>query len=208
MEAAPVPKDGRRAVGRNASKASQRPRILDAITELVAAHGYAGTTVREIARTAGVSLSTFYEHFASKEECFLAAYDQVANQLFAAITAETRRANTPREALDVGIEVYFKEFAAHPSAAATFVVAIHTAGPKALARRAKIHERYRELVALAPKAAARRRGTKAKLPDAAIEAITYTNDAMTHDYVRQGRAEELPGLIPRAQALARHILRV
>lgn len=208
MEATPVRTDGRRAVGRDASKASQRPRILEAITELVAARGYAGTTVREIAGTAGVSLSTFYEHFPDKERCFLAAYDQVADQLFAAITEETRRATDARGALEVGIATYFNWFAEHPSAAATFVVEVHRAGQAALARRAEIHQRYRQLVALAPKAVVRERGKKAKLPAAAIEAVTYANDAMTHDYVRQGRAHELPSLISRAQELALHILRV
>ena len=95
MEAARALDSGRRAVGRDAWKASQRPRILDAITELVAARGYAGTTVKEIAGAAGVSLSTFYEHFADKEECFLAAYEQVADELFAAIAEETRLARDP-----------------------------------------------------------------------------------------------------------------
>jgi AcrR family transcriptional regulator len=189
-------------------KASQRPRILDAITDLVAAHGYAGTTVREIARDAGVSLSTFYEHFADKEQCFLAAYDRVADELFAAIAEQTRQASGPREGLEAGIARYFTWFAEHPSAAATFVVEVHTAGPEALARRARIHERFRGLIAFAPKAAARRGEAKTKLPSAAVEAVTYAIDQMTHDYVWQRRAAELPALIPAAQELALHTLRV
>lgn len=200
--------DGRRPVGRDASKASQRPRILDAMTDLVATHGYAGTTVREIARAAGVSLSTFYEHFADKQQCFLAAYDRVADQLFAAIAEETRRATDPRIGLEAGIARYFTWFAEHPSAAATFVVEVHTAGPAALARRAEIHARFRELVALAPRAAAGRNGKSKPLPSTAIEAVTYTHDQMTHDYVRQRRTAELPELIPAAQEIARHILRI
>jgi AcrR family transcriptional regulator len=208
MEAARVLDRGRRAAGRDAWKASQRPRILEAITALVAAHGYAGTTVREIARAAGVSLSTFYEHFADKEECFLAAYDKVADELFAAIDEQTLRARNPREAVKIGVATYFEKFAEDPSGAATFVVEIHTAGRRALARRAEIHERYRQLVARAPKAAARRGKGGAELPVAAVEAVTYTIDAMTHDYVRQGRTEELPDLIPAAQEIALHILRV
>jgi AcrR family transcriptional regulator len=208
VDAARVQTGGRRAVGRHASKASQRPRILDAITDLVAARGYVGTTVREVASSAGVSLSTFYEHFADKEQCFLAAYDQVADQLFAAITEETRRATDAPEALEVGIAAYFNWFAEHRSAASTFVVEVHRAGEEALVRRARIHERYQQLVGLAPMAVARRAGKDADLPSAAVEAVTYTIDAMTHDLVRQGRARELPDLIPRAQELARHILRV
>jgi AcrR family transcriptional regulator len=195
-------------VGREALKASQRPRILDAITDLVAAHGYPGTTVREIARQASVSLSTFYEYFPDKEQCFLAAYDRVADHLLAAITAETAKAAGPREGIERGIARYFTWFAEHPTAAATFVVGVHTAGPAALARRAKIHERYRELFALAPKAAARKRRTTRQPPAAALEGVTYAIDQMTHDYVRQGRTEQLPELIPAAQELALHTLRI
>lgn len=207
MEALPAVESRPRAAGRDAMKASQRPRILDAITELVAARGYAGTTVREIAREAGVSLSTFYEHFTDKEQCFLAAYDRVADQLYGAIAEETRRATNPREALETGVARYFTWFAEHPAAAATFVVEVHTAGPAALARRAEIHDRFRELVALAPQATARREA-QARLPTAAVEAVTYTIDAMTHDYVRQRRARELPTLVPVAQQIALHILRI
>src|ERR1700716_1817561 len=85
-----------REVGREASKASQRPRIIEALIEPVADHGYAGTSIREIARVAGVSLSTFYEHFDDKEECFLAAYDQVADKLMEDIGAVTPQSRTPR----------------------------------------------------------------------------------------------------------------
>src|SRR5262245_36803853 len=54
---------------------NQRSRILYAVSELVAESGYQKTTIELIAKTARVALSTFYEHFASKEECFIAAFD-------------------------------------------------------------------------------------------------------------------------------------
>jgi AcrR family transcriptional regulator len=54
---------------------NQRARILYATSELVAERGYQKTTIELIAKTARVALRTFYEHFASKEECFLAAFD-------------------------------------------------------------------------------------------------------------------------------------
>lgn len=39
--------------------------------------GYVETTVADIIKTAAVSRRTFYEHFESKEACFLATYDAV-----------------------------------------------------------------------------------------------------------------------------------
>src|SRR5690242_15072 len=61
----------------------QKARLEGAMVEAVARHGYAGTTLRELVALAGVSKTTFYEHFESKEDCFLATLD--------AIIAETTR---------------------------------------------------------------------------------------------------------------------
>src|SRR4051794_4936808 len=59
---------------------SQRQRILDAVLDVVGSHGYASATVAHITRSAGVSRTTFYEQFASKQVAFLAAYDEFGKQ--------------------------------------------------------------------------------------------------------------------------------
>ncbi|MGN6607586.1 MAG: TetR/AcrR family transcriptional regulator [Jatrophihabitans sp.] len=48
-----------------------RQRLLDALAETVTERGYRDTTIADIVRQARTSRRTFYEHFASKEECFL-----------------------------------------------------------------------------------------------------------------------------------------
>ena len=45
------------------------------MAQVVAEKGYAATTVADVVERAGVSRRTFYEQFADKEACFLAAYD-------------------------------------------------------------------------------------------------------------------------------------
>jgi AcrR family transcriptional regulator len=55
--------------------AHQRQRIFEATAELVAKRGYQGTSIDLITKTAHVALSTFYEHFETKEDCFLASFD-------------------------------------------------------------------------------------------------------------------------------------
>ena len=54
---------------------SQRERILDAVANLSAAVGYTALTVEEVVGEAAVSLEAFYEHFKSKEDAFLVAYE-------------------------------------------------------------------------------------------------------------------------------------
>lgn len=49
-----------------------RQRLLDALEASIADEGYANTTVADIVRRARTSRRTFYEHFDSKEACFVA----------------------------------------------------------------------------------------------------------------------------------------
>ncbi|HET8861806.1 MAG TPA: TetR/AcrR family transcriptional regulator [Solirubrobacterales bacterium] len=57
----------------------QRERILDAVEQLAAERGCAGASIEAIVKAAGVSSVTFYEFFAGKEECFVAAFDRAVD---------------------------------------------------------------------------------------------------------------------------------
>lgn len=48
-----------------------RSRLLDGLAEAIAERGYRASTVSDIVRAARTSKRTFYDRFASKEECFL-----------------------------------------------------------------------------------------------------------------------------------------
>jgi len=58
--------------------ALQRERLLAGMAKAVARRGYTDATVAQAIAYAGVSRSTFYEHFDDKEDCFLAAFSQLA----------------------------------------------------------------------------------------------------------------------------------
>jgi len=68
---------GPHTLGREAVVRNQRARLYGAMIESVSRHGYDATTVARVIALAGVSRRAFYEHFANKEECFLATYDHV-----------------------------------------------------------------------------------------------------------------------------------
>src|SRR4051794_25512564 len=72
---------GRHGLPRSFVAKNQRDRILAAVGDVVSFSGYAGLNVEDVVHAAGVSRRTFYDHFASKEDAFLAAYDAVAGQL-------------------------------------------------------------------------------------------------------------------------------
>ena len=62
----------------------QRARIIEAVMYVSAQPGFEATTVRELVTCAGLSLEAFYEHFATKEEAWAAAFDSAFSALFAA----------------------------------------------------------------------------------------------------------------------------
>lgn len=64
---------------------STRSMVLDSALALFQDHGFEKTTMREIAKTAGLSLGASYYYFRSKEELVLAFYQRTA--------ADARRAN-------------------------------------------------------------------------------------------------------------------
>jgi AcrR family transcriptional regulator len=67
----------------SARKRSQRERLLNAMTELAAEHGFHGVRIAQVSSRAGVSMTTFYEQFADKEDCMVAAYGRAAELMLA-----------------------------------------------------------------------------------------------------------------------------
>jgi AcrR family transcriptional regulator len=136
---------GRHGLSREDVARSQRRRMLRAMAEAVSELGYANTPVAEVLRRAGVSRETFYEQFANKEECFLAAYDASASTLLQAIgTALDSEppATDAEDQVDRALTRYLGALAREPALARTFLVEVYAAGPAALARRVEIQSRF------------------------------------------------------------------
>ena len=66
-----------------APRTDTRERILDVAAHLFATHGFAGTSIRDIADALGVTKAALYYHFASKEELL----QNIVAQGFAAVNA-------------------------------------------------------------------------------------------------------------------------
>ena len=84
---------------------------------IVADKGYAATTVADLTKEAGISRTTFYELFADKEACFLAAYDSAVDvlvrQISVAYEAEERWPDRAR----AGLATLLAALAADPALA-------------------------------------------------------------------------------------------
>ena len=122
---------------------SQRARLLAAMATVVAEKGYAATTVADVVSTAGVSRSTFYELFASKEACFLDAYNQGVEDLISAVRKAVHEGDGDwRAQLRAGIRAYLAQLARMDHFARMYIDEIHAVGAAALAARAEALRRF------------------------------------------------------------------
>jgi AcrR family transcriptional regulator len=122
---------------------SQRARLLVAMATVVARKGYAATTVADVVSAAGVSRSTFYELFTSKEACFLDAYREGVDELLGAVREAVREAEPDwRAQLRAGIRAYLAQLALQDNFARIYIDEIHAAGANALAARAEALRRF------------------------------------------------------------------
>ena len=184
---------GRHAAPREIVVESQRGRMLLAMAAAVAEKGYARTVVADVIRRARVSRRTFYEHFANKEECFLAAYDEVVSWLLEAIAGAAADAGGDLvAAANAGSRAYVELLADHPDFARTFLVEVQGAGPAALARRAEVHRRFAGLLA---EMYARASGGLPEPPAHVFTAVVgAVNELVTEALVSRGPAA-LPELV-------------
>lgn len=181
----PLPR-GRHAAPRAIVWRSQHERMLVAMAEAVADRGYVATSVGDVVERAGVSRSTFYQHFSNKEDCFVAAYDRAVDVLLDGVGEAAQAAGRdPRAILEAGMQRYLALLAQNPAFACTFLVEILAAGPRALERRAAAHERFADqLRALHP---------DAQSPLAYRACVGAVNE-LTSEHLRTHGAQELPSL--------------
>jgi AcrR family transcriptional regulator len=129
--------------------ASQRQRLVEAIVELVAERSYPEVTIGDIVARAGTAKRTFYDHFADKLECFLAALDGITDTLVAASARFFAVSGTVRERCEYSMRGYLELLASMPNTAKVFYLEAVAAGPEAVTRRHGVQLKFaRNIVAL------------------------------------------------------------
>jgi AcrR family transcriptional regulator len=165
---------------------SQRARLLEGIVRAVAEKGYAATRVQDITTYARVSRTTFYEQFADKEECFLAAYEAGAHAHLEHVESAVRRTQGWVEKLREGARAYLEVLAAEPNYARTFLTEVHGAGPRALAARVEVHARYAELLRRWHEAAREELGGVPDVPPEVFTGAVGAADEIVAARIRDG----------------------
>jgi TetR/AcrR family transcriptional regulator, cholesterol catabolism regulator len=134
---------------------SRRRAIEDVASDLFREHGYAGTSIRDIARKLSVQGASLYAHVASKEDVLWAIVDRAATRFEVAADravreAEARRAGDPAEALGALIRAHVDVLTSDVDAAGVFVHEWRSLEPEhrdaILARRDAYQARFRQRI--------------------------------------------------------------
>ncbi|MGW4719114.1 TetR/AcrR family transcriptional regulator [Nocardia sp. NPDC004260] len=137
---------GRHHLGREQVMAAQRERLLVAVTELLAARGYAGFGPTDVAKRAGVSLAAFYDAFANKDECVFAGYDRFIQVLLTQLTAADVKGRDRRSIVADSLGQYLGSLQNDLVVARAYQVEIDGLGPAARRRRRKSIRLFAEYI--------------------------------------------------------------
>jgi AcrR family transcriptional regulator len=113
----------------------QRRRLLLAIGEVAAKSGLEAANVGHICEQAGVSRRTFYELFADREQCLLAAFDLAVERIAQSVRIAYEAPVKWRDRVRAGLTVLLEQLDADPDVARLCLVETPRAGPEVLARR-------------------------------------------------------------------------
>lgn len=112
---------------------------MAAMIRVVADKGYPEISVSDVVAAAGVSKSTFYQHFDGKQACYLATFDECLTALVSRMRSAADGARS-RDPIESTIGAYFATLEAHPAATRFCLVDVYAAGPDAVRRRVEGHE--------------------------------------------------------------------
>jgi AcrR family transcriptional regulator len=185
---------GRHGLPREFVAHNQRERLIAGLAEAVAENGYSGTTIAHITSHAAVSRRTFYEHFSSKDECFVAAYDTVMAELRERVSEGFEEASDWAHGVRSGIAAMLAFLAAEPQLARLSMVEALVAGPVVV-------ERYDAAIqGLVPYFEAGRKGRSAEvlagLSTSTEEALVGGMVSLLSRRILAGKAAELEELLP------------
>lgn len=124
----------------------QRTRIQSAMIELVGEGGYEAVALRGLTELAGVSSRTFYEHFESKEECFIRTYELVVRRMAArAASAQVGESDWARR-LELSLQGFAAELDNKPRAARLALLEIFAAGSSAFGAMSRAETHFEEML--------------------------------------------------------------
>lgn len=170
----------------------QRNRILAGAAAAIAERGYRSASVADIVKSAAIARARFYENFSSKQDCFFALYDSVAETALERVEAACAATEAPfPERVRAGLEGLLAYLAADRDVARAFVVEGPAVGPA-------IDERFERLIS--DFAGLLRQGrperTEAALPETVEETVVGGLYWLLYYALLEGRPKHIERMLP------------
>lgn len=175
---------GRHGLPRQFVLHNQRGRLVEAAMHVFGTRSFGEARVADVLERAAISRKTFYEQFADKEACFMAAYEAASVRARDAVRVAAREETDWDSSVRAGIEALLGFLAAEPELARLLVVEVTGAGPSALRRRADAVRGFAAMLAQ----------TDDEEPPMGAQVASGGIWEVIHAWVLEGRAEELPEL--------------
>jgi AcrR family transcriptional regulator len=167
-------------------------KILEGMLEAVGAEGYDNTSVRTVLDRTGLYRQAFYDNFADKDDCYLAALEMGIARLEAMMVRAAASEESWRARLQAGLGALLDELDAEADFGRGVIVGVHSAGPQALGRRAEAMKRAADFIDLA-------RGEvseEEEPPQIAPEGIVAGIHAIVHSRLSTGANDGFRDLLP------------
>jgi len=200
---------GRHAPPLEVRQDRQRRRLYAAAGAIFAGVGYADATAEAIARAAGMSKATFYEHFDNKEECIIALHDDATAAVLGAMvrTGKEYSGDDSAGRVRAVIRTFLEVLAAFPDEAQTLLVEIVGAGPRAIERRDRVLAEFAAYVDAVNREDAERGSAQRLASPHDAFAIVGAVVELASRQIRTGEPEDIRDLEPVVERLVLGLLR-
>jgi len=181
-----------------------RRRLLDGLAASIAERGYRETTVADVVRAARTSKRTFYDHFSTKEECFVELLAANNEDLVAALADGVDPDANWREQVRQAVTAYVRTIEATPAITLSWIRELPALGEGARPMLRQGFERLSAMiVALSDGPGFRAAGVPPLSPEAAVILVGGLRE-LTAQTVEDGRP--VAGMIEPAVAVATALL--
>jgi AcrR family transcriptional regulator len=171
---------------------SKREKILEGMLEAAGAGGYDGTSVRTVLDRTGLYRQAFYDEFADKDSCYLAALEMGIERLEGVVARAAASEESWRGKLRSGLGALLDRLDEEPDFGRGVIVEVHAAGPEALSRRAEALKKAADFIDLA-----RLDSDDGEAPpQIAPEGIVAGIHAIVHSRLSTGATDGFRGLLP------------
>ncbi|HKB50902.1 MAG TPA: TetR/AcrR family transcriptional regulator [Solirubrobacterales bacterium] len=170
----------------------KREKILEGMLEAVGGEGYDATSVRTVLARTGLYRQAFYDNFADKDACYLAALEMGIERLEALGMRAAASEESWRGKLRAGLGALLDHLDDEPDFGRGVIVEVHAAGPEALSIRAEAMKRAADFIDLARLEA----DESESPPQIAPEGIVAGIHAIVHSRLSTGASDGFRGLLP------------